>query len=117
MSQTSRLEHPKLLEVCGQLRERDQQILSLESKMLELDRMVIELQDSVGEKEKLLNSKNDAVNCMVAQYQQSIVERDQELGRTQETLFELERKFGSAQEQWKLEKEKLNGEIKMQGLR
>jgi hypothetical protein len=133
MSHTTRLEHhPKMLEVCQQLRERDQNILSLESKVMEKDRQIIDLQviylinfcfpsynniflqDSLSEKEKLLNSKNDAVNCMVTKYQQSIVERDEELSKTQDTLFHLERKFGSAQDSWKAEKERLNAEIKQQ---
>ncbi|OXA37244.1 protein lava lamp isoform X3 [Folsomia candida] len=115
---THRLEnHPRMMEVCQQLRERDQNILRLEGKVLELDRQVIDLQDTLSEKEKLLNSKNDAVNCMVAKYQQSIADRDTELSKTQQTLFELEKKFGTAQNNWKTEKDRLNAEIKQQNQR
>jgi hypothetical protein len=64
-----------------------------------------------------LNSKNEAVNCMINQYQQDIVEKDSELTKTQDTLFELEKKFGAAQEQWKAEKDRLNAEIKQQNMR
>lgn len=49
---------------------------------------------------------------MVAQYQQKVLERDGELGRTQDTLFELEKKFGHSQSQWRSEKESFNSEMK-----
>jgi hypothetical protein len=54
---------------------------------------------------------------MINQYQQDIVEKDSELTKTQDTLFELEKKFGAAQEQWKAEKDRLNAEIKQQNMR
>lgn len=54
---------------------------------------------------------------MVAKYQQSIADRDTELSKTQQTLFELEKKFGTAQNNWKTEKDRLNAEIKQQNQR
>jgi len=72
------------------------------------------VKDTLSEKEKLLNSKNEALACIKTQYTHETSEKEIELSKTQETLFELEKKFGTAQEQWKTEKERLNKELKQQ---
>jgi len=64
------------------------------------------VKDTLSEIKKLLNSKNESLACNTSEYTQETSEKETELCKTQETLFELEKKFGTAQEQWKTQKER-----------
>jgi len=44
-------------------------------------------------------------------------EKDFEVWRAQDNLFELEKKFNFAQEQWRIAQEKFNAEMKQQASR
>ena len=75
------------------------------------------LQEMINERDKLIGSKNEAVAVVQKKFKKELEERDFELKRTQQVLFDMEKTLSSVQNNWKQEKERLNAEIQAHAAR